>query len=87
MLKCHEPYIRNDSKCILYIISACERLQHIEDLDGVNTKGRHNIKEDSGGCKKCQTSVILTDRMETLAQATVGNHERSVLGEVRKEAL
>lgn len=49
------------------------------NLGGVNTKGRHNIEEDSWGCKKWQKSVILTDWMETLNQDVEGSHERSAL--------
>lgn len=47
------------------------------NLGGMNTKGRQNIKEDSWGCKKWQTSVILTDWMESLVGAVEG--KRSVL--------
>lgn len=35
MKKCHHPHIENDCIDILYIRSACEKMQHIADLDEI----------------------------------------------------
>ncbi|TNN29407.1 hypothetical protein EYF80_060444 [Liparis tanakae] len=52
MLQRHSPHIRHDS---LFLLEA-----ELDDEEVKTKRGRHNIKEDGRGCKKCRTSVTLT---------------------------